>query len=243
MVKAAVFLLLCGGTALAAQTPPPPPAPAGAANPPVASKSFEEVQNGLLNVCGNIHPHLPTKHKVKSINLLQEPDVVNAWADFNGKVTFTTAMMDFLKNDDEVAVICGHEMAHITAGHLKRSIGQQILGGVVGAAIGGDGGDIVGAAVVMKQSRSHEREADERGLYAMWQAGYNPMTGVDLWQRMSKEFGGKNIPFLSSHPASEERLTNMKVLMVKGCLGNEELVYCDRILADPDYKAAYDGFK
>lgn len=190
----------------------------------------------LQRICTGVRPHAGNKGKVRAFHLLDDKKVINAWADFEGKVTFTTGMMDFLKTEDEVAVICGHEVSHITAGHIKRSIGNMVLGTLIGGNIVGD---ILGSGIVNKQSRSHEREADERGLYAMWAAGYNPMAAVDVWERMAKDFGGDNLPFLSSHPGSDERTSNMKVLMVKRCLGDESLKYCDRILNDPDYKAAY----
>lgn len=232
--------LLAGGEGRAAYPPPPAPGPAPTPGAPAKNGEGAGGEAEMLKVCESIRAYAGNKGKIRRFVLEKDDELVNAWADHKGVVTFTTAMMKFLKTPDELAVICGHEMSHITAGHIKRSIGTQILGEVLGGSVLGD---LAGGAIVMKQSRSHEREADERGLYAMWQAGYNPMSAVDVWARMMDQYGGKNMPYFSSHPSNKERLQNMKVLMVKACLKNESQRYCDRILNDADYQNAYNGFK
>lgn len=233
-----IFLLL-HGAARAAYPPPPAPSPGPSAQAPATSASVQAQETEVRRVCDAMRPHVGNKGKIRAIGVVVEKEV-NAWADHKGTVTFTTGILEFLKTPDEIAVICGHEMSHITAGHIKRSIGTQILGTLIGGELLGD---LAGSALVNKQSRSHEREADERGLFAMWRAGYNPMTAVDVWQRMMDKYGGKNIPYFSSHPSNKERLQNMKVIMVRNCLKDESQLFCDRILNDADYKAAYEKFK
>jgi len=68
--------------------------------------------------------------------------------------------------------------------------------------------------VLLPYSRLHENEADRLGLIFMAMAGYNPNEAVAFWQRMSAEKKGSQPPeFLSTHPADETRIQNLKDLI------------------------------
>ena len=65
--------------------------------------------------------------------------------------------------------------------------------------------------MVLPYSRLQENEADYLGLVFMAKAGYNPYKAIDFWKRMMKEKKGKGLPeFMSTHPADEMRIENMK---------------------------------
>lgn len=150
---------------------------------------------------------------------------LNAWAMPGGKMAFYTGLVDKLKlNDDEIAVVMGHEMAHALQEHGKsdRTVGMVtgIIGGVANAALqvsaGIDAGELIGIGsdlIVSKPfSRSQETEADEVGLMLMAQAGYNPEYAPNLWAKMSQETGGGGSIF-STHPSNEDRQENLKRLV------------------------------
>ena len=66
----------------------------------------------------------------------------------------------------------------------------------------------------LKYSRTHEYEADHLGLIFMAMAGYNPEEAVAFWQRMVAQSKGSAPPeFLSTHPAGENRIQNLKELL------------------------------
>lgn len=68
--------------------------------------------------------------------------------------------------------------------------------------------------VMLPYSRLHETEADELGLIFMAMAGYDPRMAVDFWERMAEKKGGKAPPeFLSTHPADETRIRNIKAMI------------------------------
>jgi len=159
---------------------------------------------------------------------LIKKDMINAWAMPGGKVAFYTGILPVAKNDNGIATIMGHEVAHALANHGQQRMSaasiQQAVGVVGTAAIGDDNEEeqeIFNVAyglgsqlgVMLPFSRKHETEADKIGLTIMAIAGYDPSNAYKLWQRMSEASGGKAPPeFLSTHPSNETRIQNLKKL-------------------------------
>ncbi len=155
-------------------------------------------------------------------NLVQD-EAVNAWCMPGGKIVFYTGIMPIAENEAGVAAIMGHEVAHALANHgqQRMSAGQlQALGAVAGnIALSNDPknqnifnqaygiGSTVG--VMLPFSRNHETEADRIGLTLMAIAGYDPIVGARLWERMSAAGGGAPPEFLSTHPSNETRINNI----------------------------------
>ena len=153
---------------------------------------------------------------------------INAFCLPGGKVGVHTGLLDFVRSDDELAAVIGHEVAHATARHgaermsqnMAAGVGVAVLGAVVAArtqnSIGGDlavgllgAGATVG--VLMPFSRLHESEADHMGLIYMAAAGYDPNAAVSLWSRMAEKNQGKKGPeFLSTHPSDETRVAEIQ---------------------------------
>lgn len=157
-------------------------------------------------------------------NLVND-NTINAWCMPGGKVVVYTGILDYTQDEDGLAVVMGHEIAHAIARHGNERMSQGLmveLGGV-GLAVASQNqpemtrnlfmtayglGTTVGA--ILPFSRLHESEADEMGLAFMAMAGYNPEKAVDFWTRMSKS-GGASVPeFLSTHPSHETRIARIK---------------------------------
>ncbi len=157
-------------------------------------------------------------------NLVND-NTVNAWCMPGGKVVVYTGILQYTQDEDGLAVVMGHEIAHAIARHGNERMSQGLmveLGGV-GLAVASQNqpqqtqalfmtayglGTAVGA--VLPFSRLHESEADEMGLAFMAMAGYNPEKAVDFWTRMSKSGGGAPPEFLSTHPSHETRIKKIK---------------------------------
>ncbi len=163
-------------------------------------------------------------------NLIDNDTLVNAWAMSGGKVAFYTGILPICKDEQGVAVVMGHEVAHAIARHGYERVNQSFtknLGLTVGAvALGqnpsttqriifqaaGLGTDIA----LLKYSRLHESEADEMGLYFMAMAGYDPSVAPAFWERMSSGSSGQRPPeFLSTHPSHETRIERLNAAMPK----------------------------
>jgi len=163
-------------------------------------------------------------------NVVDDPKTVNAFCMPGGKVVVYTGILSVTKNEDALAVVMGHEIAHALAKHGNERMSQgliaqlgltsldlalsqkpaatrQILMSAAGA------GAQVG--VMLPFSRKHESEADEIGLYLMAMAGYNPDEAAPFWQRMSGSGGSRPPEFLSTHPDPAKRSQNLKSLVPK----------------------------
>jgi predicted Zn-dependent protease len=156
---------------------------------------------------------------------LVEDEQVNAWCMPGGKVVVYTGLMPIAKDDDGLAVVMGHEIAHAIANHGNERMSQGLLvqfGGVALAQAIKDkpvetqnlfmsaygAGATLGA--ILPYSRLHESEADRLGLIFMTMAGYDPYKAVDFWERMSAGKSGASPEFMSTHPSDETRIKKIK---------------------------------
>jgi len=159
-------------------------------------------------------------------NVVDSKDV-NAWCMPGGKVVVYTGILPLTKDDDGLAVVMGHEIAHAIADHGNERMSQQLA--IQAAGIGLDvymqqkpqqTRDIfmsafgVGSQLgTLAYSRQHELEADKLGLVFMAMAGYSPDRAISFWQEMSKVGGNKPAEILSTHPSDENRIAQIKAFL------------------------------
>jgi predicted Zn-dependent protease len=163
-------------------------------------------------------------------NLVEDP-TVNAWCMPGGKVVVYTGLLPVALNDDGLAVVMGHEIAHAIANHGNERMSEQLAVQAGGLALSvalrnktAQTQDIflkaygIGANVgaILPFSRLHESEADELGLIFMAMAGYNPDEAVPFWMRMDAASKGQAPPeFLSTHPSHATRIARLKKVIPK----------------------------
>jgi len=156
---------------------------------------------------------------------LSVSDQINAFCMPGGKIAFYTGILQKLQlNDDEVAMIMGHEMAHALREHARERMGKstatQGLIGLGSALLGlGDLGrtvaDVGGQLLTLRFGRQDESEADLVGMELAARGGYNPRAGVTLWQKMGQASKGAPPQFLSTHPASDTRIQEIEANLNK----------------------------
>ena len=159
---------------------------------------------------------------------LVEDKQINAFCLPGGKVVVYTGILSVAKNDDQLATVMSHEIAHALARHgAERMSHQQISSGIQTL-----GNIIIGAAapeyrnafniaygygtqfgVMLPYSRSHEYEADAIGVYLMKQSGYDINEAVKFWQNMKEVKGKSQIEFFSTHPSDDNRIKRISEIV------------------------------
>jgi metalloendopeptidase OMA1, mitochondrial len=149
-------------------------------------------------------------------------DEPNAFALPGGKVGVYTGLFKVAKNDDQLATVMGHEVAHAIARHGSERMSQGLLAQGIGALAVGTGvnpqmveiaAQAATLGIILPYSRTQESEADHIGLIYMAEAGYDPREAVKLWQNF-EALGGERPPeFLSTHPAEGTRIQRLQELM------------------------------
>jgi predicted Zn-dependent protease len=159
---------------------------------------------------------------------LVEDKTINAWCLPGGKVVFYTGIMPICANEDGVAAVMGHEVAHAFAKHGQERMSQgqlQQIGGLA-VALGTSGKSNqtqqlwntafgIGSGLgMLKFSRTHEEEADRLGLVFMIMAGYDGTEAAEVWVRMSEQTSGSQGPvILRTHPTNASRIQDLKTYL------------------------------
>ncbi|MCD7898438.1 MAG: M48 family metallopeptidase [Bacteroides sp.] len=159
-------------------------------------------------------------------HLVQDKEA-NAFCMPGGKIVVNEGILPYTQNEEGLAIVLGHEVAHAVAKHSAERLSQQMLVNYGGTALGmlmqnrsttaqnlamqvyGLGANV---GVMLPYSRLNENEADHMGLIFAAMAGYNPEAAIPFWQRMSA--GGSNVPeFLSTHPSDQTRIRKLQEIM------------------------------
>jgi predicted Zn-dependent protease len=155
--------------------------------------------------------------------LIDNKKVRNAWCMPGGKIAVYTGILDVTKNNNGLAAVMGHEIAHAVAKHsVERAsrgtllnISTQIIdiasGGVLSNVNRTTGMNAVGLlsqlGIMNPFNRKQESEADYLGMIFSSLSGYDIRETVKIWERM-KEFNKDKAPpeFMSTHPSAENRI-------------------------------------
>ena len=178
----------------------------------------------LKNILAKIQPHA-TLWNSEAVQwdwevILIEDKQLNAFCMPGGKIAFFSGIVQELElNDDEIAMIMGHEMAHALREHARARIalaqltdlGAEILSATLGLGkseqrIIGFGRQLLG----LRFSRKDENDADIVGLDLAARSGFDPKAGITLWKKMMKANKGGPPEWLSTHPSGDNRIEQMK---------------------------------
>lgn len=182
------------------------------------------VANAIVNVLEPPHSDLNWEMAIF------DHEAINAFAMPGGKIGVMVGILKGAQNQDQLAAVIGHEIAHVTLGHSKERASRARLSKIgiqVAAVLLGQGhqGATYSAYEALNQgatlgimlpfSRSQESEADLVGLEYMAKAGFDPRAAVPLWQNMTKQAGDAPAEFLSTHPSSDKRIDSLVSQWVK----------------------------
>lgn len=153
---------------------------------------------------------------------------VNAAATADNYIIYTYGMVKFAQSDDEIAVVLGHELAHLFRGHVAKMQGAQFLSTIFAVVLGtvaesqspGSGSAVMRGAQDLtsifstKYSRDLENEADYFGILYVYNSGYDVQAGMRVWERFAIELPQSMVAnFLATHPSSPERMLRIQKII------------------------------
>ena len=158
-----------------------------------------------------------------SINVIDDPDTVNAFCMAGGKMAIYSGLIKQVEpTDDELAQVMGHEISHALARHTAEKMSVKLateLAVLTATAISDpenqntvhDVSSIAALTLIsLPNSRTAEAEADQIGIELAAKAGYDPRAAVSLWEKMMKVSGNASrFDFLSTHPSSPKRIDTL----------------------------------
>ncbi|HWP59878.1 MAG TPA: M48 family metallopeptidase [Candidatus Acidoferrales bacterium] len=175
-----------------------------------------KVERGGRTLDLQLRPRMACRYPVNLIYL----DSPNAFSD-GDSIGITTAMMRALRDDDELAFVLAHEIAHNVLGHVDRRKANAAVGALIGAIF--DIGLAAGARIdtrglgmrtgadagAIAYSQEFELEADYLGLYLVAQAGFDITKASQVFRRMAMERPETmKRGLLATHPSTPERAVN-----------------------------------
>ena len=160
---------------------------------------------------------------------LLQSDQVDAFCLPGGKLAVDTGLLPVAQDDDALAVVIGHAIAHALLRHGIQRMAQQRLTRLGTIATGIAAGNLdpqrqriaMGALGVGRQfgvllpfSRKDESAADRLGLMLTAAACFDPQAAIPLWRRMDQEGNGQHQPeFLAMHPDSAQHILRLQEWM------------------------------
>lgn len=184
------------------------------------------------------HSHLRRPNTPKAFRetpfvfrVLDSP-VVNAFALPGGYIYVTRGLLAHLNSEAQLAVVLGHEIAHVAARHASQRAFELQLGQIAllgGAMLGQEVlgvsaenvlqlGGIVAQLLFLKYSRDDERESDRLGVEYAVRAGYDAAEAAAFFhslERLSEQHGARLPSFLSTHPDPGEREQTIRMLAAR----------------------------
>lgn len=152
------------------------------------------------------------------VEVIADDDLINAFAAPGGYTYISTGLVLQAETCAEITGVLGHELGHVTQRHGVKTLETAMAGEALAQLFLGDGlasdaaKTIWGFINSTQFSQEHEAEADEVGLQIAHDAGYNPYGLADFFrkvQALEKQSGGTGPQFLSSHPATKDRIKDV----------------------------------
>ena len=168
-----------------------------------SGQNFRAVREVGLRVTESVEEYflkMGQSESIKNYNwefiLIDDKDTLNAWCMPGGKIAFYTGILDVAANNDGLASIMGHEIAHAVARHsverarqaLAINVGTTILDIALEGALSNTSADdyLVNLGLSLPFNRLQESEADYLGLAFMTMAKYDNHESYKVWQRMAE---------------------------------------------------------
>jgi predicted Zn-dependent protease len=154
---------------------------------------------------------------VWEMHIIDDDETLNAFCTPGGYIYLYSGILRYLEQEDELAGVLGHEMAHADERHSTEQL-TQIYGisTLLSVLVGGDPGligDIATSVVALQFSREDEAEADDHSVRYLCDTEYASDGAAGFFEQLLAEGQGGYVPeFLSSHPSEDHRVEDITAL-------------------------------
>jgi membrane-associated protease RseP (regulator of RpoE activity) len=157
-----------------------------------------------------LKPEKICNYRVRNVS----DDKINAWVS-GDTIMVTHGMMRFAEDDDELALVIGHELAHDIRGHFQKKRLHSILGLIIDGIFTWYGANTQGLFTRTGNrafADEYESEADYIGLYIARRADHDIDGAIGFWRRLYKESPDTTVSaeWLRFHPPSPQRFQSIK---------------------------------
>lgn len=180
----------------------------------IASTSEFDKDQLVKSIGSTIKNNVSSKHKFNFYTI--KSDEVNAFALPGGFIFLTDSILKLCnRNEDEIAFIVCHEMAHVIKGHaMDRILAQYSINTLAGlirttGMLQNAAKQLATKYLTSSYSRDNEFEADVLGTKLMLKCGYKSEGAFNLLERL-RQNEVSTIPYFSSHPDIDERKNEVK---------------------------------
>lgn len=181
---------------------------------------FNDVDVQKTKALNSFANELNLKNTKKLKFTVVNSEMVNAFALPDGNIVVFSGILDAMKDYDELVGLIGHEVAHVNHRHSMKMVCRNLSGYIFVSAILGDAngvmatiGDNVNNLQSLSFSRNFEHEADVEGFEIIALNKVNPKGMSNLFKRLQDEEVVTIPEFLSSHPVTTERITDINELI------------------------------
>jgi predicted Zn-dependent protease len=187
----------------------------------------EELAAHLNTVVGRILSQFPRDQALVHVILIDTPEA-ESFSVGPERIYVTRKMIALLRNDDELAGLLGHELAHILT-HQNAITVSQLFHGILGVSAVSDRKDISdkftrlfdaidrdtkmlrkAAQIIERQEAIHQYEADRVALYASAAAGFSPQAFVELFERSAGTNGSSGSVLTDYFGATTSNLRRLR---------------------------------
>jgi predicted Zn-dependent protease len=190
------------------------------AKPEFKLLSDPEVDAYINEIAGRVIAASPAHRSFPFVFKVAINDEVNAFALPGGTCYVQTGLIEAASTESELVGVIAHEVSHVTLGHHRAQLANQMLVETAGGLVVDENSPFVAQAAtqlasgvgMMTFSRSQESEADRAGADAMWRAGWNPRGLRDFFVKLMETQGrdpGRLGAILSTHPPTGQRIAQL----------------------------------
>jgi len=183
----------------------------------------QRLTNNLVEAARTYDPEIVGAFEWE-VTLINDPGTVNAFALPGGKMAVYTGILPVSQGEGGLAVVMGHEIAHAVWRHGTQALTRQSLQTnaieLLAALAGGEGGEleelakgVANTLITLSYGRDAELQADEKGLFYMARAGYDPREAPEFWRRMNAMGSSDTPEWLSTHPSNDRRVEELEALL------------------------------